>query len=50
MNKQAEDRVCRIGQTRGVIVTDIVSENSTDKIVTKVINRKTRLIEATFGV
>jgi SNF2 family DNA or RNA helicase len=50
INKQAEDRVCRIGQTKGVIITDIISDNSTDKLVTAVLNRKLRLLEATFGV
>lgn len=49
MNKQAEDRVCRIGQTRGTIVVDITSDNNTDKLVTRVLKQKTQLIENTFG-
>lgn len=50
LNKQAEDRVCRIGQTRGVIVTDIVSDDEVDQIVTKVLVNKTKLIENTVEV
>jgi hypothetical protein len=50
MNKQAEDRVCRIGQTRGTVVVDIVSDNNTDQVVTKVLQRKIRLLESTFGI
>jgi SNF2 family DNA or RNA helicase len=47
MNKQAEDRVCRIGQTRGVIVTDIVSDQKVDKMVNRVLKAKQQLIENT---
>lgn len=50
MNKQAEDRVCRIGQTRGVIVTDVICNDPVDQIVTKVLVKKTQLIENTIEV
>jgi SWI/SNF-related matrix-associated actin-dependent regulator 1 of chromatin subfamily A len=48
MNRQAEDRVCRIGQTRGVIVTDILSDSKLDQIITKVLIRKQKLLTETI--
>lgn len=47
LNKQAEDRVCRIGQNHGVIVTDIICDDPVDEIVTKVLVKKTQLLENT---
>lgn len=47
INLQAEDRVCRIGQDRGVIVTDVVGNDKTDTLVQKVLLRKQKLLENT---
>lgn len=48
-NKQAEDRVCRIGQTRGVEVIDLISADSPlDSRVFKLLRTKTRITEAVF--
>jgi SWI/SNF-related matrix-associated actin-dependent regulator of chromatin subfamily A-like protein 1 len=45
LNLQAEDRVCRIGQTRGVIVSDVVSEDPTEKLLYSVLNKKQMIID-----
>jgi len=46
-NDQAEDRVCRIGQDRGVIVTDLVADHPLDERLYEVLTRKRVLIDAT---
>lgn len=43
-NAQAEDRICRIGQTRGVIVRRMVARHVLDEHVTKVLARKQDII------
>ena len=48
LNVQAEDRVCRIGQTRGVVVTTLVAAHALDERVTEVLLEKERLIAATI--
>lgn len=48
-NLQAEDRLCRIGQTRGVTITDLVADHEIDKAVTELLIHKTRYQEATVG-
>ena len=45
MNVQAEDRLCRIGQTKGVIVSRIVSDHILDKHLHRVLTRKQSIIE-----
>jgi SWI/SNF-related matrix-associated actin-dependent regulator of chromatin subfamily A-like protein 1 len=47
LNEQAEDRVCRISQDRGVIVTDLVGDHALDRRVIEVLTRKRNLIQAT---
>jgi len=47
LNQQAEDRVCRIGQTRGVIVTRIQADHELDAHVNRILDRKQQLISAT---
>tara|TARA_Y100000310_G_scaffold335368_1_gene417242 strand:+ start:519 stop:2087 length:1569 start_codon:yes stop_codon:yes gene_type:complete len=47
-NMQAEDRVCRIGQDKGVIITQLVANHKMDQHLHKVLSRKTELIEATI--
>lgn len=45
LNEQAADRVCRIGQTRGVTITTLVADHETDRHVARVIAPKVSLIE-----
>src|ERR1700690_1898920 len=47
LNEQAEDRVCRIGQDRGVIVTDLVADHALDYRLYEVLARKKALIQTT---
>jgi len=47
LNAQAEDRVCRIGQTRGVIITRIQADHAIDEHVNRILARKQELIAAT---
>lgn len=42
-NEQAEDRVHRITQTRGVMITDIVADHPVDRLVHEIISRKTTI-------
>lgn len=46
-NLQAEDRLCRIGQTRGVLVTVLIADHPVDRRVEEIIAKKTRLLEQT---
>jgi SWI/SNF-related matrix-associated actin-dependent regulator 1 of chromatin subfamily A len=48
LNKQAEDRLCRIGQTRGVVITRIVADHALDQRVTEILDAKQALIEGTI--
>jgi len=48
-NEQATDRVRRIGQTRGVVVTRLFADHNIDRHVLKVLGRKERLIARTLG-
>jgi SWI/SNF-related matrix-associated actin-dependent regulator 1 of chromatin subfamily A len=45
LNSQAEDRVCRMGQNRGVIITDIVSQSRLDKRIANNLKRKQECID-----
>jgi SNF2 family DNA or RNA helicase len=50
-NRQAEDRVCRIGQTRGVEIIDFVAENVTlDDRVYRLLKAKERIINDSIEV
>lgn len=46
LNSQAEDRVCRIGQDRGVIVTRLVAQHKLDERVLELLTIKQEIIEA----
>lgn len=46
MNLQAEDRLCRIGQTRGVVITRLIAEHPLDERLVSVLIRKQTLLEA----
>jgi SNF2 family DNA or RNA helicase len=45
MNVQAEDRICRIGQNRGCLITDLVTDHALDRRVREVILKKQKLID-----
>lgn len=48
LNAQAEDRICRIGQDRGVNVTRLVSDHPVDERVCELLSKKQALISATI--
>jgi SNF2 family DNA or RNA helicase len=50
VNAQAEDRLARIGQTRGVVVHDLTSSHPLDARLSEVLREKTRLVASVFGV
>lgn len=50
LNEQAEDRVCRIGQDRGVIVKRLVADHAMDQSVTKLLSAKQTAIQAAVGL
>lgn len=47
LNAQAEDRLCRIGQTRGVVITRLIARHAVDSRVTELLAEKQALIERT---
>lgn len=47
MNAQCEDRCCRIGQTRGVMVTHLVAAHALDQRLTEILLKKQAIIAAT---
>ncbi len=48
LNQQAEDRLCRIGQHRGVLVQRLVADHELDRRVHGLLVRKQQLINATM--
>jgi hypothetical protein len=44
LNEQAEDRTVRIGQTRGVLITDLVADHPIDIRLAEILAAKTRII------
>ena len=48
-NEQSEDRACRIGQTRGVLVQRLLADHDIDWRVAEILDRKRRLIDKTLG-
>jgi SNF2 family DNA or RNA helicase len=44
LNAQAEDRICRIGQDRGVIVQRLIATHVIDEKLTTILHRKQQLI------
>lgn len=46
LNTQAEDRVCRIGQDRGVVITDLVSNHKVDQALYKLLRAKQTIADA----
>ncbi len=49
MNRQAQDRLDRMGQTRGVMIHRLVADHAIDQRVTAVLTEKMRLIHGTVG-
>jgi SNF2 family DNA or RNA helicase len=45
LNKQAEDRVCRIGQKNAVVVTDVLVAHPVEDVLYKVLMRKQGIID-----
>jgi hypothetical protein len=45
LNAQAEDRICRIGQDRGVIITRIIADHALDRRIAQVLATKIEIIE-----
>ena len=43
LNAQAEDRCCRIGQTRGVLITTLVAPHALDRRLARILTVKTAL-------
>lgn len=49
LNSQAEDRCCRIGQDRGVIIKNLVADHALDKRVAELLTIKQEIIEASIS-
>lgn len=49
LNEQAEDRVCRIGQTRGVRIYDVVSDHPLDTRVERILDAKYKIEHLSIG-
>jgi hypothetical protein len=48
-NAQAEDRICRIGQDRGVVIVDIVANHRLDRRIADILETKAKLIDQTVN-
>ncbi len=46
LNQQAEDRIYRIGQSRGVLITRLVAEHPLDEHVLSLLDAKQRILDA----
>jgi hypothetical protein len=46
-NSQAEDRICRIGQSRGCLIRTLTADHALDQRINEVLEEKTALIDAT---
>jgi len=46
LNAQAEDRICRIGQTRGCVITTLTAEHPLDERIVELLTGKAQLIDA----
>ena len=49
LNDQAEDRACRIGQTRGVVIHDLVCNHPLDRALYEILATKTKIINASVN-
>lgn len=48
-NQQTEDRICRIGQTRGCIVTSLTADHEVDRRVNELLTEKALLVADTVS-
>jgi len=48
LNRQAQDRIHRIGQSRGVVITRLVAAHALDRRVAELLAEKTEIIEASI--
>jgi len=48
-NDQAEDRICRIGQTRGCVIRTLVANHALDQRVSEILCTKRSVIDASVG-
>lgn len=46
LNAQAEDRICRIGQTRGCVITTLTAEHPLDERIVELLTHKSEMIDA----
>ena len=46
LNKQAEDRICRIGQDRGCLIRVLTADHALDERVNELLQEKDRIIDA----
>ena len=46
LNAQAEDRICRIGQTRGCVITTLAADHPLDERIVELLSSKSQLIDA----
>jgi SNF2 family DNA or RNA helicase len=44
LNEQAEDRICRIGQKRGCLITDLVADHPLDRRLHEVLTQKQAMV------
>ena len=49
LNSQAQDRVCRIGQSRGVIITRLVAKHALDRRIAELLAEKTLIIDGAIN-
>lgn len=49
INQQAEDRICRIGQTRGVIIKRLFAQDTIDQDVEELLRGKQKIIDQTIN-
>ena len=50
LNAQAEDRICRIGQKRGCLVTTLVAPHALDRRLAAILTSKTAIVDAAMPV
>lgn len=49
LNQQAEDRICRIGQTRGVVIKTLVAPGTIDEDVIALLRAKQQIVDNTVN-
>jgi hypothetical protein len=49
LNEQAQDRIYRIGQSRGVVITRLVASHALDRRVAELLNEKSEIIDGSVN-